>query len=247
MSFVNGLRRVGFESIVDYEEAHGRLVDIWAFVLAMKDGESRANWFMSEAEINLKIKKRAMKTKNAVFPFYYFDGATMMLYQFSSRVVEETWCRDKTEECRTGHGFDPEIPNIPRSALEVKPSAIATGGRGVFAAEFIAKGSYILLEECVHGMLIPGTTYHLMDEAATTSTNNMSDFWDVVFLGYVDGYGWVNNGYVSFGHCRIACAGHCSNLLDLRALEIEGVADWWSRPGNLDFYKPRLQRAVQCR
>jgi hypothetical protein len=199
MSFVNGLRRVGFESIVDYEEAHGRLVDIWAYVLVMKDSESRANWFMSEAEITLKLQKRSMRTKNGEFPFHYFDGATMMQYQFSSRVVEEAWCRDKPEACNNGHGFDPEILNIPRSAFEVKQSVIAKGGRGVFATEFIAKGSHIVLEECVHGMHISGTTFDLMDEAATRTTNTMSNFWDVVFWGYVDGYGWVNSGYVSVG------------------------------------------------
>jgi hypothetical protein len=218
VSFVNGLQRVGFESIIDYAEEHGRLVEIWSFVLAMKDSDSRTNWLMSEAEMNLKIQKRSVRTKNGESPFLYFDGATMMQYQFSSRVVEDTWCRDKLDECAKGHGFDPEIPNVPRSSFEVKPSVIAKGGRGVFATEFIPKGSQIMLDDCVHGMFIPGTTYDLMDEAAEKFTDKFSEFWDVVYWGYVDGYGWVDSGYVSSGRCRNMLAQQRTHLLDLYVL-----------------------------
>ena len=187
-AFLNGLQYAGFESLIDYDEAHGRLVEIWTFLLAMKDSESRSNWFVSEAEMQLIIQKRSMRTKNGESPFLYFDGASMMNYQFPSRVVEETWCREKSNECK-GHGFDPEITSVPRSSFEVKQSAIALGGRGVFAKDFIQKGSFIGLEDCVHGMLLPSTTYDLMGESAEKFAN-MSDFWDVAYWGYVDGYGW---------------------------------------------------------
>lgn len=198
VSFVQGLEQFGFESIVDYEEAHGRLVEVWAFVLAMKDSETRANWYMNEAELNLKISQRSMKTTNGESPFLFFDGASMMHYQFASRIVEETWCRDKPERCLTGHGYDPELMNAPRSSFEVRPSIIAKGGRGVFATDFIPKGSVIGLEECVHGMFLPSTTFALMREAAEEIDETISEFWDVVFWGYVDGYGWIDSSYVSF-------------------------------------------------
>ena len=198
VSFVNGLENFGFESIVDYAEAHGRLIEVWSFVLAMKNSETRMNWFMNEAEMNLKIAQRSVRTKDGSLPFRYFDGASMMQYQFASRIAEETWCRGKAGVCSTGHGFDPEMTNAPLSSFEVKPSLIPNAGRGVFATEFIAKGSVIGLGECIHGMFLPSTTFDLLREGAYKFDGVISEFWDVVFWGYVDGYGWIDSIYVSF-------------------------------------------------
>lgn len=221
MSFVEGLESNGFESITDYAEMHGRLVDIWSFVLAMKNSKSRANWFMSEAEINLKIAKRSMKTITGESPFHFFDGALMMQYQFASRVVEEVWCRDKSGLCSTGHGYDPDMTNVPVTSFEVRPSIIAKGGRGVFATEFIPKGSNIGLEECVHGMSLPGTTYLLLSEAAEAFDDTVSEYLDTFFFGYVDGYGWVDSVYVRF--FGFVSAGICLLELELTYLVTTGA------------------------
>jgi len=119
-----------------------------------------------------------------------------MQYQFPTRVVEHTWCLGKSEICGNGHGFDPEISNVPVFSFEVKPSAIANGGRGVFAKEFIPKGSLIGLEECVHGMFASSQTVDLL-EVSGNEFENLSDFWEVVDTAYFDGYGWSGSFYVS--------------------------------------------------
>jgi len=195
-AFLDGLQSFGFESIVSYEESHGRFIESWGFVVAMKNSGSRSNWFRNEAELNIQIFKRVLVPAELLF----FDGATMMDYQYPSRIEEEIWCRDKWNgECGTGHGFDPFFPNLPHTDFVVQPSTVVKGGRGVFSTKFIPKGSMIGLEECVNGMFLPSTTFELMRTAAeeVDDDNQISDFWDVVFWGYIDGYGWIDNFYVS--------------------------------------------------
>jgi hypothetical protein len=198
VSFVKGLKLFGFESIIDYAESHGRLVESWSFVLAMKNSESRASWFLSEAEMNIRIAQRAMPTRSGDVPFLFFDGATMAQYQFAPRVVEDVWCRDKPDECATGHGYDPEVAvNLPRSSFEVRSSRVAMGGRGVFAKEFVPKGAVIGLDECVHGMFLPSATFALLRRAAEEIDESVTEFFDVLRWGYIDGYGWLDSAYVS--------------------------------------------------
>lgn len=193
-SFLHLLHQVGFEHILDFEEAHGRFDGVWSFTLAMKDYDSRANWFMNEAELQLEIYSRLLRTKNGEDPLHFFDGASLMHYQFPSRVEEETWCREHPAECEGGHGFDPEHTNIPVSSFEVKPSGIAKGGRGVFAKEFIPKGSVLALDECVHGMVALGRTIDVLEES---NKKFREEFFEVLFSAYFEGYGWSGNEYVS--------------------------------------------------
>ena len=195
--FLDGLESFGFESINEYSESHGRFIESWGFVVAMKDKDSRSNWLRNEAEINVEIAKRIAHTT----PLAFFDGSTMMNYQFASRMTQEIWCRDKVNgECSTGQGFDPFATTISHTAFSVKPSTVNKGGRGVFATELILKDTVIGLEECVNGMFIPSTTFELLRDIARELDENdevVSDFWDVVFHGYVDGYGWIDSVYVS--------------------------------------------------
>jgi hypothetical protein len=89
----------------------------------------------------------------------------------------------------TGHGFDPDILNVPVASLIVQSSSVANGGRGVFTTQPIAKGSTIILDDCVNGLIIPITTWKLLETASRTM-EHVSDFWDVVFDGFANGYGW---------------------------------------------------------
>jgi hypothetical protein len=171
--------------VSDYAESHGRLVESWSFVLAMKNSESRASWFLSEAEMNIRIAQRAMPTRSGDVPFLFFDGATMAQYQFAPRVVEDVWCRDKPDECATGHGYDPEVAvNLPRSSFEVRSSRVP-------------KGAVIGLDECVHGMFLPSATFALLRRAAEEIDESVTEFFDVLRWGYIDGYGWLDSAYVS--------------------------------------------------
>jgi hypothetical protein len=84
-SFVKGLELFGFESVIGYAESPGRFTESWSFVLAMKNSANRASWFLSEAEMNIRIAQRTMPTRSGDVPFLFFDGATMAQYQFAPR------------------------------------------------------------------------------------------------------------------------------------------------------------------
>ena len=193
-TFLNGLKQFGFESIIEFDEGHARFMGQWSFLLAAKDSDARTSWFSNEAELQLAIHQRMLRTNDGKLPLRFIDGAAMMQYQFPSRVAEITFCR--SESCEHEHGFDPQLLNFPVSAFEVKPSAVANGGRGVFAKVFVPKGSIIGLDDCVHGMFSPSRTVQLM-ETTGAQYGDYSEFWNVVDTAYFDGYGWSESFYVS--------------------------------------------------
>jgi hypothetical protein len=162
-------------------------------------------------------------TMNGSVPSY-FDGPTMIHFQFPSRIVEDVWCRDDYDEndityCR-GHGYDPDIVNVPLSSFVVGSSLVANGGRGVFTTRQIQKGSYIFVDDCVSGIIVPITTLELLYTAAKRMTN-VSEFWELVSDGFMDGYGWTDSflvrdghNYSSFAFSRISyfCLIHCFRM-----------------------------------
>ncbi len=191
----------GFQNIVDYNERNQKIV------IGLKCRQSRADWIWNPAVFQIQIAKRM--THHVVADKsgdnFHFDGPSMVAYQFSSRTVEEVWCRSKwavtgiddyyesgDDTSCTGHGIDPEIINIPLSSFIVSTSVVANGGRGLFTTQKIAKGTTIVLDDCVQGLIIPITTLKLLETAARTM-ENVSEFWDVVVNGFVYGYGWSNS------------------------------------------------------
>ena len=202
VTFLKGLKQFDFESILDFDESHARFVGQWSFLLAAKDSDVRSRWFSNEAELQLAVHQRILRTKDGKIPLRFIDGASMMQYQFPSRGAEQTFCRGHA--CEGQHGFDPELVDFPVSAFEVKPSIVANGGRGVFAKVFVPKGSIIGLEDCVHGMFSPSRTVELMEQTGA-AYGTSSEFWNVVDTAYFDGYGWSESFYVSRHDGRLAC------------------------------------------
>lgn len=195
-----GTSSSSFHSIVDYSEQQ------FKFVIAMKCEECRSNWLWNEAEVQIEFLKRIGMHEKLSF----FDSATMMQYQFTSRIVEEIWCRtqqllqvkgntnvdyvgkndqDIAWKCGNGHGFDPDKVHVPVSSFEVKSSLVANGGRGIYAKHNIQKGSMIMIDECVDAIVFPMDTVNLLWEAADTMVN-VSDFWNVIANNFLGGYGW---------------------------------------------------------
>ena len=192
--FIDAIQEVkGFQNIVDYNEQQQK------FIVGMKCKQCRSNWIWNSALFQIQMAKRMT---NSGIRSSLFDGATMIQYQFSSRIVEEVWCRDDQDDddatyCR-GHGYDPDIANVPLSSLVVGTSLVANGGRGVFTTQTIAKGSYITVDDCVGGMIVPIPTLGLLYTAAeSTSMAEVSEFWEVVAHGFVNGYGWMDSFLVS--------------------------------------------------
>jgi hypothetical protein len=188
--YIEGLAEAGFESIFEYTESHGPVLALWTFVVALKDANTRARWFRSEANVNLDLHRRARRLQNndKELPFQFFDGATFMTYQFPNRIAEETWCRSNAGKCANGHGFDPSIPNRNESSYRVARSSVANGGRGVFALEDIPKGSYMGNEECVNGMFVPPNTFEIMYGFDNSALSDATAFWATVYKGFIEGY-----------------------------------------------------------
>ena len=133
--------------IMSYDEMHGGFMAPWTYIIAFMDYYD-SNWMLGEASIDLELRRRAVATNDGSdLPFRFFDGATMIGYQYPSRVREELFCRGEPKPpfCDLGHGFDPERANIPTSDFEVRRSAILNGGRGLHTKVDIPEGSYFAL------------------------------------------------------------------------------------------------------
>lgn len=110
--FIQHLKQVGFQSIEDFTEAHGGFAGPWGYLIAFKAIQSLASWHRNEAEISLDLMRRAKVTTQGELPFLYFDGASMQMYQQSSRIAEDVFCLSRPSPflCDEGHGFNPTLP-----------------------------------------------------------------------------------------------------------------------------------------
>ena len=179
----------GFTSIETYEEAHGGFMTPWTFIIAFKDLLD-SNWMLGEASIDLELRRRAVDTNDgSALPFRFFDGATMMGYQFASRVRQEVFCRAEPTPtfCELGHGFEPDRANIPVSAFEIKQSSIPNAGRGVHTKVDIAEGSYLAIDEAVHSMIVYPSTTSLIQ--MFNSAKDVGSKWKVL-EAYMFAYGF---------------------------------------------------------
>lgn len=189
--FTSSLIENEFQSVETYEEAHGGFMATWKFIIAFSDTYDNT-WNSNQAEIDLELQRRAMKTSDeSVSPFRYFDGATMMTYQYPSRVRQEIFCRydPLPEFCDQGHGFDPERPNIPVDSFEVKKSAIPNAGRGLHTKVDIAKGTYLAIDEAVHSMVVLPTTTKLIRSMLKADLVGLGEKWDTLDA-YLFDYGF---------------------------------------------------------
>jgi hypothetical protein len=194
---------IGFSNLVDYIEEQRK------FLLVMKCSQTRSKWLWNEAEWNVKLYQRVVPTS---LPLFFIDGASMLQYQFALRTVEESWCRKyplttvNTASCLTGHGFVPEISDVPLSTFVIQPSKAVNGGRGFFTTQPIASGSTIALGACVEGIHVPSSTFQfIIDGYYRMEHANISDFWDVTYVGFIEGYGWISQDYVSYFACLSIC------------------------------------------
>lgn len=190
-AFIESLINKGMQSIAIYEEIHGRFMAPWKYMVAMKDKKSRSRWMMTDAELQRDIYNRLKGDNHLKF----FDGGTMKTYEFPSRVLESKWCMDHLDVCSQGHGYDPTILDAPRSLFDVKISNVTNGGRGVFSNDFIRSGSYIGLSECVHSIFVPPKTYAVLEASAIYFHD--IDYFECFESGYIEGYGWLDNEFVS--------------------------------------------------
>jgi hypothetical protein len=196
---VSAFRQVGFAAMKGYQEMHGQFRSPWSFMVAFLNHDSKLFWYANQAQFDLALQARAVSTISGKGPFEYFDGATMMSYQYPSKLAENVFCRDLNapEHCNTLRGFDPFSPNIPLSSLEIKPSQIPNAGRGVFVKESFPKGTYLVLEAAVDTIWVMPSTY---DWASGMANGGVaSDLWQS-FEPYCHGYGYATDFFSGSAH-----------------------------------------------
>lgn len=187
-AFMEHLKQQGFERIDEYAEAHGDLRGVQNYKIAFKSVRTFERWHLNQANVDLEIHGRSIKTMNRVDEplFRFFDGATMMTYQYPSRLAEEIFCRDDPvpELCKLGHGLDPERRNVNISFLEVKLSPIPNAGRGVFVKEAVSEGSYIAIDESCHDVVVMPSTVYLIQQFSSAPEANRWKMFDAYLYGY---------------------------------------------------------------
>ena len=160
------LQKFGFESIHVFDEGHCDFFHPWTILVALKNYESRSNWYRNAAEIQIELIERIVQTKSGNPALLHFDAATMISYQIPSKSFESIYCRqdDEPEECDDYYGFWPDINNIPISHVQVKKSGVSEqAGRGIFAVNDIPKDSMIDLGQGTKAFHMAPTTWDVFD------------------------------------------------------------------------------------
>lgn len=189
---IEALVTVGFEAVHRYDEFFQS--SPLSFIVCFHNQESRALWFASAAEYHVRIQSRLVGTVSDDVPIlHWFDEATMMNYQFPSRLVEDAFCSqpEKPFMCDEGHGFDPEVPNAPISSFGVGRSLVPGAGRGIFFQTDVAKGTLIAAEESVYAILVYPTTTSLIHEMMEFLKPSEYLYYSSLFHTYLFGYGFA--------------------------------------------------------
>ena len=170
------------------------------FLVALKSFQVKADWFEPESRFSLAIQEESFSSNNGEPPFAYFDGATMMTFQYPAKANEVMFClaEPDDEECDEpdGRGFNPEWKNFSPSNFEVKKSGVGeNAGRGVFALVDIPAWSYLGLDEHVHVVNFEAETYDLIVTHYEASKLFSGSY--AALIGYIFGYGFQHKPMVS--------------------------------------------------
>lgn len=193
MKFLDGLEDVGFASVNEYEEMHGRLATNWRYIVALKDRSNRAEWYGVEPEVALRLRKRIVDSTSGESPLQYFDSSSQMLFQYPSRAAEDGFCRAEPDSCELAD-FDPFVKEHPVNHFEVRQS-IAGPFRGVYAKVDVLKGEYLSISECVTQMFVPPKATEILFKMVPHHS-----FYHTFAKGYLDGYGLQDSHFVSNAH-----------------------------------------------
>jgi hypothetical protein len=188
--FMQNLIEYGFDRMEDYTEAHGGFSAEWKYKILFKCGECHhSRWHRNQAMVELDIKKRSMKCINDCNLFRFFDGATMMGYQYVSRVNEAVFCRDVPQNlpdrqelwCENRHGYDPEVQHFQTKAL---PNHFNLSDGKVEDFPF-----YVGLDMLTQNIVIPPMTTNLVQIVTNASSSTpihqlKPQLWNVILENY---------------------------------------------------------------
>ena len=254
--FEHILESHGMVSMKSYQETHGQFLGPWEFRIVHKSYDTLKNYFYEPAMVNLQQAKSAMATRSKDFPFSYFDGATWASAQYPSRIDSRFYCFTHpraSKLCQELQGYDPNLPNVPGSALEVKPSLIPNGGRGLFFTQDFEEGSYLAIDQSVwHMEVLPDTVELLMYDMIQSPARRNFELWSAYLFGYgfsSNYYGWpsshVDAGVATFlnhGCNGTYVVGRRTNVTELTADPLEIPPELMEIEEELAFFNPIVDR-----
>jgi len=204
IALIDLLVDVGFEAMHLYEDGNCGFDGAWTFLVALKNGSDDQAWYRSQAQVDVQIHKRMIRTKSGTHALEYFDGAVMQGYRDPHKVFESGYCRaEPTPDSCTTDNFR---ESVPLSDFEVKMSTVGDGsGRGVFAKVDIKQGTAISKNETARGIHVPGSAMDLINRHRAQSADIQNAY------GYIDGYGWGTHTFVSV-LCFITLHGKMQNF-----------------------------------
>ena len=182
---MDALEEVGYQSVHLYEDESSVFGAGRSFIVALKSQESRAEWYINQAEVDIRLHQRIGRTNTLDF----FDSQTMLKYQLPSKAVETAYCQGvqgdedyRKWECEQ-RGIDPEVQNVPLSYASVGKSTMGEySGRGVFATKDIPKGRTIGMENSWLSYFILPSTHRIMWELFDwAEENDDEDYGEEVF------------------------------------------------------------------
>jgi spermidine synthase len=135
------IESVGFQKLMIYQLIHSDFKYEWSFVVACKSGSCAKEWHRNEAEFNLRIRERILKTRSGSPALSYFDGATMQYFRRPTKAWEKVYCRRNPTptECSLFHG----ISDLALSSLSFSQVAKENDDFFVVARKSLSKGQLI--------------------------------------------------------------------------------------------------------
>lgn len=131
---------VGFKRMFLYEEGHSNFLTPWSYLVACKSEKCSEEWYLNEAEIDLRIRERILPTKSGTPALRYVDGSTMKKYQRPSSAWQAVYCRKlhRPVECKALR----DIKNVvlQRDAFQ---TSFNNGMKTIIAKVNMTKGTVI--------------------------------------------------------------------------------------------------------
>ena len=151
----NSIEAVGFKRMFLFEEGHSNFLFPWSYLIACKSEKCAKEWYLNEAELNLRILERILPTKSGTPALKYVDGSTLRRYRRPPSAWQAVYCRKlpRPDECDTFA----DVTNIllQRDAFQ---SVFNNGTKAIIAKVNMNKGTVISSTDTLIKMSSPAST-----------------------------------------------------------------------------------------
>mmetsp|Transcript_10612 Transcript_10612/g.15330 ORF Transcript_10612/g.15330 Transcript_10612/m.15330 type:complete len:399 (+) Transcript_10612:920-2116(+) len=166
-------RKVGFQSVHEYQEPHCGFLDSWTFMVGCKNARScHKQWYSNAAskqlDIHRRLRKPSDKSKTTSL-LNYVDGVILEAYRVPHKAHEEMYCRSPNAppDCWLGRGYYPSSDTI---GFDSVTDVNRDGSELVLTAKVdITKGYFI-----TNGGLTMAVDRSTVDQLQNSPTNQVS-------------------------------------------------------------------------